>query len=398
MVYQQNSTFDGGGLWDPGSWLPQGRGRVPTDSLRSMNYEEGRRSLSARDSSSREIEPLTPTQSPYESGAWELFGEDQRKSIRGRFRNEDSPVGGPCSWIQLCDFLGLHPGFLGAFNPEESGPMDRILQEDVIVYVPSAEELAFWNLAQEMQIPLSAPELRDEAESVFLSEPSLVSIFSERMRSGAVDVVASARDRAAGRTGGGYGVEAGRFYSRNRALKGGRGRRSVDGVRERVIAWGEGNKCNVFVGDSFDQAGLKTPVSSNGHYPTAGNLFARYSSKEEESPRKRHVFREVAREELRMGDIFVRNGGRGADMSHTEVITSAPDSGSFFAVGAHYEGAYEIQYFTDESAYEEKVLSLAGDEAIQELEMDDFGERNRLRYIEPSDYHFLRHQALGRAL
>ena len=82
-------------------------------------------------------------------------------------------------------------------------------------------------------------------------------------------------------------------------------------------------------------------------------------------------------------------------MSHTEVITAVPDSDSFFALGAHYEGGYERHYFTDEDAYQAKIDDLASQERHPEPASEyDLSTRHRVGYIDLSDYHFLRHRAL----
>ena len=69
-------------------------------------------------------------------------------------------------------------------------------------------------------------------------------------------------------------------------------------------------KCNVFVGEAFNRAGLPFPLSSAGHYATANSLANRSDS-----------FERVANlNDVRPGDLLSIN--RRGDSGHVEIVTN----------------------------------------------------------------------------
>src|SRR3954451_2877451 len=68
-------------------------------------------------------------------------------------------------------------------------------------------------------------------------------------------------------------------------------------------------KCNVFVGEAFNRAGLPFPLSAAGHYATANSLASRSDS-----------FQRVANlNDVRPGDLVSVN--RRGDSGHVEIVT-----------------------------------------------------------------------------
>jgi hypothetical protein len=93
-------------------------------------------------------------------------------------------------------------------------------------------------------------------------------------------------------------------------------------------------KCNVFVGEAFNRAGLSFPLSSAGHYATANSLASRADS-----------FQRVANlSDVRPGDLVSIN--RRGDSGHVEIVTDvARDADgqvrTITSLGAHEDGLAE---------------------------------------------------------
>jgi hypothetical protein len=93
-------------------------------------------------------------------------------------------------------------------------------------------------------------------------------------------------------------------------------------------------KCNVFVGEAFNRAGLAFPLSAQNHYAGANAL-----------PSRREHFQSVAQlADVRVGDLLTIS--RRGDSGHVEIVTGvsrAPDGRvqSLTTVGAHELGLSE---------------------------------------------------------
>lgn len=115
---------------------------------------------------------------------------------------------------------------------------------------------------------------------------------------------------------------AGRAHCKNPAL----GSRGYAGAE----VW----KCNVFVGEAFNRAGLSFPLSSESHYAGANAL-----------PGRREHFQSVARlSDVREGDLLTIS--RRGDSGHVEIVTGVsrgPDGQvqSVTTLGAHELGLAE---------------------------------------------------------
>jgi hypothetical protein len=93
-------------------------------------------------------------------------------------------------------------------------------------------------------------------------------------------------------------------------------------------------KCNVFVGEAFNRAGLPFPLSSVGHYATANSLAGRSDS-----------FQRVANlNDVRPGDLVSIN--RRGESGHVEIVTdvardAAGQVRTITSLGAHEQGLAE---------------------------------------------------------
>ena len=93
-------------------------------------------------------------------------------------------------------------------------------------------------------------------------------------------------------------------------------------------------KCNVFVGEAFNRAGLSFPLSSAGHYATANSLASRPDS-----------FQSLANlNDVRPGDLVSIN--RRGDSGHVEIVTDvARDADgqvrTITSLAAHEDGLAE---------------------------------------------------------
>jgi len=103
-----------------------------------------------------------------------------------------------------------------------------------------------------------------------------------------------------------------------------------------VLTWLKNHwKCNQFVGDALTQAGVQAPLNKmrdgSFHYapaekwPTYHNLFERITD-----PAK-----------MQVGDVLIRDYPSSGDATaHVEIVTSVSP---FKSVGAHMDGAYEVE-------------------------------------------------------
>ena len=143
-----------------------------------------------------------------------------------------------------------------------------------------------------------------------------------------MDILKSARERASGRIGVGYGNKgvgtdiAGPFLSPNPALAGASNRRTetINGQKEYRVNWNFNEygfwKCSVFLHDVVFQAGYQPDVKANKHYALAGKL---HESK---------LVEEVPVAKAGPGCLWQRFGGSGSDESHNAILTSFVDVSS----------------------------------------------------------------------
>ncbi len=93
-------------------------------------------------------------------------------------------------------------------------------------------------------------------------------------------------------------------------------------------------KCNVFVGEAFNRAGLSFPLSSVGHYASANSLAARPAS-----------FQSVANlNDVRPGDLVSID--RRGESGHVEIVTDVARDATgqvrtITSLGAHQQGLAE---------------------------------------------------------
>ncbi len=377
----------------------EGGSRSP---LASMDYASGANSLSP-DGSTTKMPAVTP-------GAWATAGGfDVATKTMERHKDEyEAEEQMKRTWGRLADFVGVHIEILQAFNAEKylnplqaPGASERF-------YVPSASEILFAQTAEPHGV--SALEVRDNLATAAAQAPAAVSEYEELKAAGRLAVLESARARTAGETGDAYAMFSSRFYTPNSGLAVRRNKEEADGQSEHVAAWGAHWKCNVFVGDSLHQAGQAAPMLANKHYATAGMMYKHHTDKLGQKARGRD-FKEINDSELEPGDIFVRYGGTGEASSHTEVITRRVDDKSFFATGAHGEGAYERHYIVDQEAFDKLVKELVdkhlkaigkdpGSMTQEELESaqyelgSDLTTAAKIQYLDTSAYHFLRPKGL----
>jgi hypothetical protein len=103
-----------------------------------------------------------------------------------------------------------------------------------------------------------------------------------------------------------------------------------------VLTWLKDQwKCNQFVGDSLTQAGVKAPLfkmaDGSYHYAPA-----------EKWPGFHNLFDRITdTSKLQVGDVLIKDyPSRGDATAHVEIVTSVSP---FKSVGAHYDGAYEVE-------------------------------------------------------
>ncbi len=313
------------------------------------------------------------------------------------------------TWGRVADFLGVHLSILGEFNPElELGPTSAP-PAGATLYVPSATEILFWQTAVDSGFELAATEVRDDLAGAAAKAQPAVAEYAQLESEGRTKVMESARERTAGETGDAYAYFSGRFYTENAGLQVRSKKENADGKSQHVGAWGKSWKCNVFVQDTMHSGGQKTPMLANQHYATAGMMYANHTEKLGDGPNSQRMYKEVGYGDIKPGDMFVRYGGTGEASSHTEVITRRVSDNNFFATGAHGEGTYERQYFTDREAFDAHQLELVkkhlksldqdpasmSEEELQDAVWShgsDLTGAAHTKYLNVSPYHFLRHK------
>lgn len=325
-----------------------------------------------------------------------------------KYKNEEEDAEAllVASWRRIADAVGLHYDMIQAFNPDiKMTPMAKA-DPNQRIYVPTPSEVLFWQLCAQGGTGVTALDVRNDPALAMRKSPEGTSRFKSMAEEGRLNIVESARDRAAGETGDAYAKFSGAFYTPNDELST-QATAEVDGKNEKVARWGAYWKCNVFVNDSMDQAGQDSPLLSNKHYATAGSMWKRYTTKKGEGAKGEHIYDEIGYGEIQAGDIFVRYGGTGEASSHTEVITHKMGPHVFYATGAHHEGAYERRYITDSGQFEQAgkslLMELASAKGLQlgnmtpdaraEFEidnLDDVLESARVQELDKEDYRFLR--------
>ncbi len=230
------------------------------------------------------------------------------------------------------------------------------LSEGAVIYIPSADELAFLAFREN-----------------FPSYDNAVQEFGTFLNSSNQEVLRSARDRASGNVGESYGTESDTFYTPNRALAGASTRRSemIDGQREYRINWGSDLwKCNVFMHDVVYDAGYVPHLSGNNHYITAGNLHT--SNK----------YRKIKIGEVKPGSLVQLFGGTGSNASHNMVLSSfvdRTDNGNgterwvFSAIGAE----------EDRSAESVRTFDINPNDSTGDFYEATSGGRDFIRFFEP---------------
>lgn len=207
------------------------------------------------------------------------------------------------------------------------------LAAGVVLYIPSSDELAFHQCTQ-VSDDLEAAKKR----------------YAQMGATSDLDILRSARHRASGKIGVGYGNKglgediAGPFLTPNSALAGASASRSeeIGGQIEYRVNWNADEKgfwkCSVFLHDVTYDAGYQPHMSSNNHYLLAGRL---HESKDME---------EASVQDAAPGCLWQRFGGTGSDQSHNAILTSFVsvdssnedhDSWSFTILGAERPGAGE---------------------------------------------------------
>lgn len=209
------------------------------------------------------------------------------------------------------------------------------LSVGAVLYVPSADEIAF-----------------QECVKVSADLESAQGRYAQLANTSDLAVLRSARSRAGGQTGIGYGNKglgtdiAGPFLTPNSQLAGASARRSeeIDGQLEYRVNWNATAqgfwKCSVFLHDVVYQAGFKPHVQSNDHYLLAGRL------------QESQNVEEVSVEDAAPGCLWQRFGGTASDESHNAILTSfvtvesidgEHDRWSFNILGAEKKSAGESE-------------------------------------------------------
>ncbi len=153
-------------------------------------------------------------------------------------------------------------------------------------------------------------------------------------------ITTKAAERTIGDIGDAYDWEKGWWYSRNTQLSGWRSKpkdwEKNQGANppsgEGVVNWGSGQyTCNLFVYDVLYDAGYTPPMHSNGHYYDAVETYKLKGGLED-------YFQIILEpDEVLPGDVMATGG-------HVEIVTSnIKADGSFRAIGAHEDGAYETE-------------------------------------------------------
>lgn len=214
------------------------------------------------------------------------------------------------AWKKIARDHGMHPDHLVPFNqhietvnfgtPSEAQMTSTTeLAEGVTIYIPSAAEILLGQCRQK-----SASY--DEA----------VAMYGELNEGPNVKLLTTARDRASGKVGEGYGtqgVEGGRFLTQNPTIAGASKRRSeeINGKTEYKVMWiPRFWKCSVYMHDVVWSSGYKPHQTGNDHYLLAGRL------------QESREFDEISVKDARPGDCWQRFGGTKSDQSHNAILTS----------------------------------------------------------------------------
>lgn len=373
--------------------------------LAGMNYEEGAAALSARTKA-----PVLEKGRMRTAGDVNVVSRTVKKYRKTESQAEDLATP---TWGRLADFTGIHIDILQAFNPGVAMTPLAKAENGEVFYEPSAPEILFWQTAMTLDPSVTGAQVRDDPDGVANRVPQATTTYETLVEQGRLSVIAAARDRTAGETGDAYARFSGAFYTPNDKLAARLKWTEIDGKSERRAAWGDVWKCNVFVNDALHQAGLKTPMLENRHYATAGMMYQHHTDKTGKGKGAKRTYEEVGYDKARAGDIFVRYGGTGEASSHTEVITAKVDATTFYATGAHGEGAYERRYITDDEAFQKAKEQLVRDhlradgkepEAMGDDEFQgqvhslgwELADAAHVQQMNVSSYHFLRHKQVGK--
>ena len=378
--------------------------------LASMDYATGSAAL-APEGAAPEPAVQLPEVTP---GEWRNVDDiDVNSKIMKKYAADESQAKDQQvkTWGRIADFVGVHLTMLGDFNPGLDMSASAAPAAGAMLYVPSASELLFWQTAVDGGFDLSATEVRDNLAGAAAKAQPAVAEYAQLKSEGRVDVVGAARDRTAGETGDAYAYFSGRFYTENSGLQVRSKKETADGESQHVAAWGKSWKCNVFVQDSMHSGGQDTPIMGNKHYATAGMMYKNHTEKLGDPANGNRMYKEVEYGDIKAGDMFVRYGGTGEASSHTEVITRRMSAACFFATGAHGEGAYERQYYTDRDALDARKLEVVkahlktlgeDPEAMNEEELAaavsthgyELMNAAHTQFLDTSSYHFLRHKKM----
>lgn len=192
------------------------------------------------------------------------------------------------------------------------------LEEGVEVYIPSTDEILFAQIYERHRDYAAA-----EAE------------YGELKGSGNLKILDTARDRASGTVGKGYGTmgvdgdydKIGYFLSPNPTLAGASSRRTeeVNGQTNYKVVWVNDWKCNIFMNDTMYAAGYEPAHRSTGKknkYYAAGQAHVS------------GAYDTLGAQEARPGDGFQKFGGSGSNESHNAILSSYVEVSS---AGGGYE-------------------------------------------------------------
>ncbi len=252
---------------------------------------------------------------------------------------EDNQGYESATWTKVAKDHGMLDKHLVAFN-QHVGTVDEGLSEHglqpvprldagVEIYIPSTDEILFSQCSHKADGDLARA----------------TALFNGIAQGPQLAVLRTARERASGAVGVGYGTpgDKGIFYTQNPALAGASEKRSqtIDGEKEYRVNWGSDFwKCSVFMHDVVYSAGYKPDLTDNKHYRLAGHL------------QLSGQYREVAVSNARPGNCWQRFGGTRSDESHNAVLSSfveVEDLGddtekwSFTIIGAESDRAAESE-------------------------------------------------------
>jgi hypothetical protein len=285
----------------------QGRGVSDPRSSSERSAKSGRNAGSGRDASIHRDE---------DHGSQEAAEFTLPPGVEHTVTAADMAAGGEEEvWTHIARTNGMMGSLLIAFNQHVlsvsegsvPGPFAEVpaLAEGVLLYIPSADDLAYAQCVAKAGTEEGAQKL-----------------YGELCASSNMEILRTARFRASGQRGKGYGNKglgdeiAGPFLSPNDELAGASWKRSsmVDGQREYRVNWNATErgfwKCSLFLHDVVFQAGYKPDQTSNNHYQLAGRL---HQSK---------MVEEVPVQQAGPGALWQRFGGTKSDESHNAILTS----------------------------------------------------------------------------